>query len=152
MVKHNNGKDQLQAKTKRERDIADVLQKHNNEQHLRGEALPIDQQVYCVKVVSCFLRAAVPLNKVQFFRNLLEENAYCLTDRHYMSDLIPFTLQQEQQKIQNEISGRDVSVIFDGTTCQGETLAILLRFISLNLLAMVYVIFYRWLKVKYLEL
>ena len=70
--------------------MADALHKHNNEQHLRGETLPIDQQVYRVKVVSSFLRAAVPLNKMQFFKNLLEENAYCLTDRHYMSDLIPF--------------------------------------------------------------
>ena len=34
----------------RERDIADALQKHNSEQHLRGETLPIDQQVYRVKL------------------------------------------------------------------------------------------------------
>ena len=129
-VKHKNGKVQLQAKAKRERDIADALQKHNGEQHLRGETLPIDQQVYRVKVVSCFLRAAVPLNKMQHFRNLLEENAYRLTDRHYMSDLIPFILQQEQHCIQNEISGKDVSVIFDGTTRLGEALAIVLRYIS----------------------
>ena len=47
-----------------------------------------------------------------------------------MSDLIPFILQQEQQKIQNEISGRDVSVIFDGITRQGEALVIVLWFIS----------------------
>ena len=64
----------------RERDIADALQKHNIEQHLRGETLPTDQQVYRMKVVSCFLRAAVPLNKMQHFRNLLEENAYRLTE------------------------------------------------------------------------
>ena len=47
-----------------------------------------------------------------------------------MSDLIPFILQQEQENIQNEISGRDISVIFDGSTRQGEALAIVLRFIS----------------------
>ena len=45
-----------------------------------------------------------------------------------MSDLIPF-LQQEQHNIQNEIYGRDVLVIFDGTTCLGEALAIV-RFIN----------------------
>ena len=44
-----------------------------------------------------------------------------------MSDITPFILQQN---IQNETSGRDVSVIFDGTTHQGEALAIVLRFIS----------------------
>ena len=67
---------------------------------------------------------------MQHFRNLLEENAYRLTDRHYMSDLIPFILQQEQHCIQNEISGKDVSVIFDGTTRLGEALAIVLQYIS----------------------
>ena len=85
-----------------------------------------------MKVVTCFLQSAVPLNEMQFFRNLLEENAYCLTERHYMSDLIPFILQQEHHKFQNEVSGRDVSVIFDGTTRLGEAFAIVLRFISLE--------------------
>ena len=33
-VKHKNGKVQVQAKAKRERDIADALQKHNGEQYL----------------------------------------------------------------------------------------------------------------------
>ena len=47
-----------------------------------------------------------------------------------MSDLIPFILQQEHHKIQNKISGRDVSVIFDGTTHLGEALAIVFLFIS----------------------
>ena len=50
-----------------------------------------------------------------------------------MSDLIPFILQQEHRKIQNEVSGRDVSVIFDGTTRLGESFAIELQFISSEL-------------------
>ena len=134
-VKHKSGKDQLQAKAKKEKSIVDALQKHNSEQHLQGETLSIDQQVYHVKVVSCFLRAAVPLNKMQYFRNLLEENAYRLTDRHYMSDLTPFILQQEQHCIQNEIAGENVSVIFDGTSRLGEALTIVLRFVRIQLLS-----------------
>ena len=92
-----------------------LLQKYNNEQHLvQGKTLPIDQQKWHVEVVSCFLRAAVPLNKMQFFRNLLEENACHLTDWHYLSDLIPLILHQEHCNIWNETSGRDISVIFNG--------------------------------------
>ena len=47
-----------------------------------------------------------------------------------MSDLIPFVLRQEQAKIKEEIEGKHVAVIFDGTTYLGEALAIVLRFVS----------------------
>ena len=48
-----------------------------------------------MKVVTCFLRAGVPLRKLIHFRELLEENAFRLSDRRYMSDLIPFVLKEE---------------------------------------------------------
>ena len=37
---------------------------------------------------------------------------------------------QEVDKIKKEISGKEVSVIFDGTTHVDETLAVLLRFVD----------------------
>ena len=65
-------------KEAREKDIAVALAKHNEEQHLRGETLPEQQQVYRVKVVTAFLRADVPLSKLDSFRDLLEENGFAL--------------------------------------------------------------------------
>ena len=70
------------------------------------------------------------MNKLQHFRTLFEETGYHLTDRHHMSDLIPLVLRQEKSKIQGELSGQDVSVIFDGTSRLGEALAIVLRFVA----------------------
>ena len=129
-TKHKNGKAALNIKNKKERSIAEAIQQHNNEVHPRGETLSIDQQVYCVKIVECFLTAAVPLNKLQHFRTLLEETGHRLTDRHHMSDLIPLVLKQEKSKLLGEVSGQDVSVIFDGTSRLGEALAIVLRFVT----------------------
>ena len=43
---------------------------------------------------------------------------------------MPFIREQEVAKIASELHGRNVSVIFDGTTRLGETLAIVLRFVS----------------------
>ena len=37
--------------------------------------------------------------KLVCFRELLEENAFCTSDRRHMSDLIPFILQEEQAQI-----------------------------------------------------
>ena len=92
--------------------------------------MPDSQQVYRVKVVTCFLKAAVPLRKLDCFCELLEEHAYRLSDRRHLFDLIPFVHSEEESKIRQEISGKPVSVIFDGTTRLGEALAIVVRFVS----------------------
>ena len=51
--------------------------------------------MYRLKVVKTFLRVAVPLSKVDAFRDLLEENSFRLTDHCHMCDLIPFIITQE---------------------------------------------------------
>jgi hypothetical protein len=129
-MKHIEGKKKLEANVARERSIAEALRVHNENNHLRGETLPDSQQVYRVKVVTCFLKAAVPLHKLDCFRELLEEHAYRLSDRRHLSDLIPFIRSEEESKIRQEIRGKPVSVIFDGTTRLGEALAIVLRFVG----------------------
>jgi len=128
--KHHSGKEKLAGKEAHEQDIAKALKIHNDETHLKGETLPEQQQVFRMKVVTAFLSAAISLNKLEYFRDLLEEGAYRLMDRYHMSELVPFVLKQEQQQLRAEISGKFVSVIFDGTTRLGEALAIVLRFIS----------------------
>lgn len=47
-----------------------------------------------------------------------------------MLDYVPFILKVEENKIYQEISGKNVSAIFDGTTRLGEALAVLLRFMD----------------------
>ena len=97
-----------------------------------GETLPDKQQIYHVKVVTAFLREAIPLTKLDGFRDLLEENAYCLTDRQHtcMFDLVPFILKQEEERLQEEIHCKRLSVIFDGTSRLGEAMAIVVCFVN----------------------
>jgi len=47
-----------------------------------------------------------------------------------MSDLIPLLLSQEQADITGELSGRPISVVFDGTTRLGEAMAVVIRYID----------------------
>ena len=77
-----------------------------------------------------FIRTAVPLSKLDIFRELLEENAYRLTDCHHISDLVPLVLSQEVAKIKEEIADRPVFVVFDGTTRLGEAMAVVLCFVD----------------------
>ena len=67
---------------------------------------------------------------MDLFRELLEENGYHLTDSRNMYDLIPFFEKHEFDIIVNELKGKDLSVIFDGTTRLGEALGIVLRFVD----------------------
>lgn len=53
-------------------------------------------------------------------------------DRRFLSDLISFIFKEEQSDIKEEISGKSVSIIFDGTTRLGEALAIVVRFVDDN--------------------
>lgn len=103
---------------------------YNEDSHVVGEALTESTQVFRVKVVSTFLRAGIPLNKLDIFRELFEENGYRLTDKRNIFDLIPFIRKREVDAISEEIKGKDVSICFDGTTRLGEALAIVLRFID----------------------
>ena len=128
--KHANGKAKLTEKSVHEKDIAKALIKYNEEVHLEGETLPVEQQVYRVKVVRAFLRAGVPLHKITSFRGILEENALRLTDRSHMSNFIPFILKEEQKLLCKEIENKHISVTFDGTTRHGEAMVIVVRFVS----------------------
>ena len=81
-------------------------------------------------MLKAFLQGTIPLNKLDVFRELLEENAFSLTNRRHMSELLPFIYSQERALIKQEVFGRPVSVIFDETTRLGEAFAILLRFVN----------------------
>ena len=131
-TKHQDGKVRLEKKEIQEHDIAKQLSNYNQQIHLIAETLPQATQVYRVKVVTAFLRAAVPLSKMEHFRELFEEGRYCLTDRQHMFDLISFIQKQEVKNIRKEISSKKISVIFDGTTYMGEALAIVVRYMSDN--------------------
>ena len=60
----------------------------------------------------------------------MEENCYRLASRHPISDVIPFILSKEKRRIKDEIVGKDVLVIFDGTSRLGKALAIVVRIVN----------------------
>ena len=83
-----------------------------------------------VKVLTAFLHAGKPPNKLSCIADILEDNAFSLGGKRTMSDLIPFVLKNEKHCIRSEILGKAVSVIFDGTTRLGEAMCIILRYVD----------------------
>ena len=98
--------------------------------HPVGESLPSDIRVRRVKVVEALLKAGIPLAKADCLRELLEEDSPALTSATNLSQLLPFILHNEIEKLKGEVQGRPVSIIFDGTTHACEAMVILLRFVD----------------------
>ena len=72
-------------------------------------------------------------------RYLLEKNGYRLTGSSNLGQYISLIFKRETERVKRELSlpgsadgTRDVSVIFDGSTRQGEAIAIIFRFINDN--------------------
>lgn len=69
-AKHGAGIGRLAAKDKRERNIAEMLKQYDK----TTSFWRIHVRVYRVRVLTNFLKAGVPLEKIDIFRDILEEN------------------------------------------------------------------------------
>ena len=84
----------------------------------------MEETVYRARVVEQFLLAGIPLAKIDELRGLLEENAVRLSHSSHLADFIPPILRNEKLLLRKELEGKEVSVIFDGTSQLGEALAV----------------------------
>ncbi|CAB4040917.1 DNA-directed primase polymerase, partial [Paramuricea clavata] len=132
--KHESGKAQLQKSKLRDQTIAEALSREKSQ---KESTLPLAERAYRQQVVEEFLKAGIPIHKVDKLRPLLEKNGYRLTGSSNLGQYISLTFKQETERIKQEISApgstemtREVSVIFDGSTRQGEAIAIIVRFIN----------------------
>ena len=117
--KHAKGKDALKRSRLREQTIAEAL---SREKTRKDNTLPLAEQAYRQEVVEEFLKAGIPIGKVDRLRPLLEKNGYRLTHSAHLGQYVSLIFKQEVERIKKELSlpgedmTRDVSVIFDGST------------------------------------
>lgn len=128
--KHQAGKERLSQKKQREQDLAEMLQAYDDKNHPVGETLNMNTRVFRVKVLTAFLKGGIAINKIDCFKSILEESAYKLTDRSNMAQLIPVVRQEEIRNTREELTGREISIVFDGTTRLGEALVLIIRFLD----------------------
>lgn len=99
-----------------------------------------DNQVYdtlCVPIQRRNLKARIPISKIDKLRSLLKKNGHRLTSSSNLGRYITLICKQEVERIKKELSlpgqeymTRDVTMILNGSTRQGEAIAIIDRFIE----------------------
>lgn len=105
-MKHSEGRKRLASAKKRDEDIINALGKYDEKFHPKVESLPNSTRLYRNKVVITMLKAGVPLNKVDVFRDLLEESSYALTSATNLRQLLPFIRHKELDTLKREISNK----------------------------------------------
>ncbi len=99
-----------------------------------GITVAADILAYRHQVLKAFLQAGLPLHHFQGLKpiKVLLQSAAESADLSYdsMLKLIPYVRDEERQLISEEIKGRPVAFIFDGTTDTDEVFCVVLRFVD----------------------
>eukprot|EP00117_Sycon_ciliatum_P014757 scpid83935/ scgid14881/ len=128
--KHTAAKQTRQGEKMREVSMTQALQKWDKEKRPVGETLPLQVRAYRLNVVRTLMKEAMPLKKADGLPDLLEKDGLRLTTSSHLTEFIPVVLSEEQDTFKKKIAGRDVALIFDGTTRLGEAIAIVLRYVG----------------------
>ena len=100
--------------------MTEFFQAYNKKFQPAGRQVSMEERVYRAEVVEQFLKAGIPLKNIYTLCDISEENAFRLTHSLRLSDYISPLHLKERQSVRESISGRDVSVIFDGTSRLGK--------------------------------
>ena len=78
--KHDSGKAKIKKKKKtkkRDQTITEALRLDNTQS--KDYAFPVEERAYCLQMVEEFLKAGIPLRKIDKLRLLLEKQGYRLS-------------------------------------------------------------------------
>jgi len=75
------------------------LKKYNSSGRHEGDTICDANSVYRIKVLTSYIKAGVPISKLKYFRDILEENSMRLTNPSHILQLVPFVLEQEKSLI-----------------------------------------------------
>ena len=77
-----------------------IIEAFRREGSSKDSTLPLEECAYGLEVVGEFLKAGIPIGKIDMLRSLLEKNSYRLTGNSYLGQHVSMTLKQEIERIQ----------------------------------------------------
>ena len=89
-------KDKLKFKMTRPERITVFLKQYDSSGRHESDTICDAHRVYRIEVLMSFMRAGVPISKLKFLRDILEENSMRLIDPSHMLQLGPSVFEQEK--------------------------------------------------------
>ena len=118
--KHQNGKEKLKKSKLKDQTIIEAFRREGSS---KDSTLPVEECAYRLEFVNEFLKADIPIGKIDMLRSLLEKNSYRLTGSSHLGQYVSMALKQEIERIKQELKmigqvgmTRALSVIFYGST------------------------------------
>lgn len=99
------------VEAKNEQSVVKALKCFDSHKEPVGEFLPDSSRVFRVKVVTSFLKVGISLSKLVSNMNY-SNHGYSLSSSTHLHQLLPFILHEEVARIEQQISGRSVSIVF----------------------------------------
>lgn len=94
-----------------------------------GSSLPSRQKLFRFSLLRFLLAAGIPLNVLdtEECKEFLNEYSKGAVNRTVLSNLVPCVEQMEKELCRDEMKGKSISIIFDGTTHVAEVCAVVVR-------------------------
>ena len=83
--KHQNGKEKLKKSKLKDQTIMEAFRREGSS---KDSTLPVEECAYRLEVFSEFLKAGIPIGKVDMLRSLLEKNSYRTTGSSHLGQYI----------------------------------------------------------------
>ena len=97
--RHQNGKEKLKKSKLKDQTIIEAFRREGSS---KDSTLPVEECAYRLEFVNEFLKADIPIGKIDMLRSLLEKNSYRLAGNSYLGQYVSMTLKQEIERIQQE--------------------------------------------------
>ena len=99
--KHVSGKDKLKMSKLTEQTIVEAVSREKSQ---KGSTLLLTERGYRQEVVEEFLKAEIPIPKIDTLRPLEEKNGYRLTGCSNLGQYISLIFKQEMERLKRELA------------------------------------------------
>lgn len=98
---------------------------------LKGASIAPEVHVARLGVVETWMKAGLPLSSLDDVRGILEKGSQLsLTDSSHLRQYVPLIEKFEKDRINDDISGQQLAIQFDGTSRLGEAINVVGRFVT----------------------
>ena len=130
--KHCKAVQRLLRQQDRHAEMAVTIDKWFDDTNAQGAQLATSTLVYRMSLLNAFLHSGIPLSRLEYalLHDFLRDFALGAPSRSVLSNMIPCAKEHEVGTVRKELKGKELMIVFDGTTHVAEVCCIIVRWID----------------------